>query len=65
MGQGWWVGFVALVSFVVEQRRRVEPRSARRARKEDGKDRAMGELSEQAVKRMNEMKSAQAANDPK
>jgi hypothetical protein len=37
-----------LVSFVVEQRRRVEPRSAQRARNEDGKDRAMWELSEQA-----------------
>ena len=37
----------------------------RSARKEDGKDRAMGELSGQAAKRMNEMKSAQAANDPK
>ncbi len=36
------MSFVSLVHFVVEQRRRVEPRSAQRARKEDGKDRAVG-----------------------
>jgi hypothetical protein len=42
LGQGWWVGFVSLVAFVVEQPRRVEPRSTQRARKEVGKDRAMG-----------------------
>ena len=37
-----------MLSFVVGRLRRVEPRSAQRARKEDGTDRAMGELSEQA-----------------
>jgi len=44
-------GFVSLVDFVVEQRRRVEPRTAQRARKGHGKDRAIGEPGQVAHNR--------------